>query len=103
MPPPAKVLADADVRLIVPAPVTVRFVDGAALKPPVPEIVQVPEPKASVLVELELLAMPPEAPDTVTLYVDASKVPETWLMADDELKLTVKASCRVNDPPGLSH
>ena len=32
MPPPAKVLAEPEVRLIVPVPVTVRFVDVAALQ-----------------------------------------------------------------------
>jgi len=51
MPPPAKVLADADVRLIVPVPVTVRFVDAAKFQGvPLPFKVQVPEPIVTVFV-----------------------------------------------------
>ena len=79
MPPPAKVLADADVRLIVPVPVTVRFVDTPADHAvAAPEIVQVPEPIASVLtfVLLVLTKGPEPVPVNVTLYVAASKVPE---------------------------
>lgn len=51
MSPPAKVLADALVRLMVPVPVTVRFVEVEAFQT-VPELEnnQVPEPIAAVLV-----------------------------------------------------
>jgi hypothetical protein len=76
MPPPAKVLADAEVRLMVPVPVTVRLVEVlVAQADVVPEIVHVPEPTAIVLVfELEEFT-PAAAPDRVTLYVAASNVP----------------------------
>ena len=70
MPPPAKVLADADVRLIVPVPVTVRLVDGSAshIVVPLPAIVQVPEPTAMLLtLEVSSALTPPVAPLMVTL------------------------------------
>ena len=84
--PPAKVLADADVRLIVPVPVTVRFVDVAADQGEVPAIVQVPEPIATVLVVVALVAT--EAPEEfkVTLNPFASKVPCETANTDDEHK-----------------
>ena len=75
MPPPAKVLAEAEVRLMVPVPVTVRLVEVAVFHPPVPAIVQVPEPIASVrVVALDAVKAVP-APNNVTLYVLASNVP----------------------------
>lgn len=75
MPPPEKVLAEPEVRLIVPVPVMVRF-DPLAVKPPTPASVQVPEPTAIVL-----MSEPPElnlafAPDNVKLNDDALNVPD---------------------------
>jgi len=101
MPPPANVLEDPLVRLIVPVPVTVRF-DPLTFHPPVPESVQVPELIASVLVALPWLATPPDAPEIVTLYPFALKVPDIWLNAEDDPKLVFSASCSVTVPPGLS-
>ncbi len=48
MPPPAKVLAEAEVRLMVPVPVTVRLVEGLTLKTE-PATVNTPDPSAMVL------------------------------------------------------
>ena len=76
MPPPAKVLADALVRLIVPVPVIVRFVElGAFQTVPEPAIVQVPEPTAIVRVPVPVLDKPLAAPLNETLYTAASNVP----------------------------
>ena len=66
-PPPANVLELALVRLIVPVPVTVRFVAVAALQPPVPAIVKVPEPIAIVLTEAPEVETPEAAPERVRL------------------------------------
>ena len=59
MPPPLKILVDAEVRLIVPVPVTVRFVAVAVFQPPVPAMVHVPEPMATVRVLLLEELKPP--------------------------------------------
>ena len=64
MPPPANVFADADVRLIVPVPVTVVIPAVADHALPLPWIVQVPEPKAMVLFAVPNVATDPA---TVTL------------------------------------
>ncbi len=101
MPPPANVLADALVRLIVPVPVTVRLVDVAVFHPPVPAIVQVPEPMASVLVVEPEEATLDALPDSVTLYPFASKVPVVTLMVPAVVLEQLNASCNVNEPPGL--
>ena len=67
MPPPAKVFADALVRLIVPVPVTVRLVAVVALKAvPLPETDKVAEPRAKVLVEVPEVLKTPEPPTIVT-------------------------------------
>ena len=50
MPPPAKVLAEPEVRLIVPVPVTDTFVPLMDQELDVPAIDQVPDPTATVLV-----------------------------------------------------
>lgn len=65
--PPAKVLVNADVRLIVPVPVTVRFVEVAQFQAeePLAAIVQVPEPIAKVLALDTVDEKPPE--DSVKL------------------------------------
>ena len=91
MPPPANVLADADVRLIVPVPVTVRPVAVAALQTVGdPAKVQVPAPMAAVRVfEFELLNVPAL---NVTLYPFASKVPVVKIKAAPEKEM-LKASC----------
>ena len=105
MPPPAKVLADADVRLIVPVPVTVRFVEVAAAHAVelAAGIVQVPEPTATVLARVladkSTVAL---APEKVTLYVAASNVPAFIRNAADTLTLVVNASCNVTEPEGDS-
>ena len=75
MPPPENDLVLALVRLTVPVPVTVRLVDVTALQPVVPAIVQVPEPTATVLVPVPDALTADDAPDNVTLYVEASNVP----------------------------
>ena len=75
MPPPAKVLADALVRLNVPVPVTVRSKDEIpTLKAEVParDVVHVPEPNAIVRTDKLAALMPPFI---VTLYPFALKVP----------------------------
>ena len=68
MPPPLKDFEEeADIKLIVPVPVTVRLVETAVDQAVVPESVHVPEPMAIVRVlVLEELA-PPVEPDKVTL------------------------------------
>lgn len=71
--PPAKVLADPEVMLMVPDPVTVRFVEveQSHAEAPAPLTVHVPEPNARVRVlELEEAKVP-----VVTLYVTAANVP----------------------------
>ena len=96
MPPPAKVLADAEVRLMVPVPVTVKFVEEI-FQPPFPAIVHVPEPTFMVLVfELELLNDDVE-PVIDTLYVPALKVPWVTVAVAEE-----RASCNVTEPDGES-
>ena len=97
--PPANVLVDELVRLIVPVPVTVRLVDVAAVQ--VPTNVQVPEPIPIVLVLLLLADTAPEAPDKVTLYVTALKVPAVIVSAEAEATFVIKASCKVTDPLGV--
>ena len=99
MPPPAKVLEEPDVRLIVPVPVTVRFVDVLADHEVVPAIVQVPEPTAIVLVVETLVATVELDEVNETLYVAASNVPEINVVVAEE---QVNASCNVTDPPGVS-
>ena len=101
--PPANNLADADVRLIVPVPVTVRPVALAAVKPVVPASDQVPEPIASTLVpELPGTKLIPAAlPLNVKLYPFASKVPLTSVRPNVPEVLVTKASCNVTDPPGV--
>ena len=96
MPPPAKVLADAEVRLMVPVPVTVRLVDVAVFHAVLePASVHVPDPTAMVLVfELDDETEPA---DIVTLYVPASNIPSVIVK---EVAADVNASCKVNDPPG---
>jgi len=102
MPPPEKVLADADVRLIVPVPVTVRLVDVAVLQAaPAPEIVHVPEPIAIVLVLELVLENVLEPLDKETLYEEASNVPLVTVKTPPTDWLKVKASCSVTDPPGV--
>ena len=101
MPPPANVLADADVRLIVPVPVTVRLVAVLACQAvPLPAIVQVPEPIAIVLVFVLLEDTAEDEPLRVTLYPFASNVPAVMLSAL-VVRLIVYASCSVTEPPGL--
>ena len=77
MPPPTNVLADALVKLIVPVPVTVKFVAVTALNA-VPDVAidHVPEPIAIVLVVVPetLYAAEPELL-SVKLNPFASKVP----------------------------
>ena len=102
MPPPSKVLADALVRLMVPVPVTVRLVEVAAFHPPVPDIANVPEPTAIVLVPVPDVATELDAPDNVTLYPLASKVPVDTVIAPAAFLSQTKAFCNVTDPPGLS-
>ena len=100
MPPPAKVLADADVRLIVPVPVMV--VDVFAVHPFVPATVHVPEPIATVFaVVVAVVLIPTVEPDMVTLYVPASNVPESILKALPFAFELAKASCKVTEPPGV--
>ena len=86
MPPPANVLAEPEVRLIVPVPVTVRLVDVEALHGEVPAIVQVPEPTATVLAVVVLVATEEPEEFNVTLNPFASKVPCVTANMDDEHK-----------------
>ena len=100
MPPPAKVLADAEVRLMVPVPVTVRFVEVAVHGFIALAIDHVPEPKERVLTKaLEPASTPPA--DIVTLYVAASNVPAIEYIAVDDPRFVTNASCSVIDPEGL--
>ena len=104
MPPPTNWFAEALVILIVPVPVTVKFVDVLLFQLFEPAIVQMllPDPKASVLT-LELLVKTPLIElERVTLFPFELKVPETRFMADDVAPLVAKASTRVTDPPGVS-
>ena len=98
MPPPANVLADALVKLMVPVPVMVRFVDVLADQGEVPAIVQVPEPTAIVRAVATDVATVEDALLKVTLKLFASNVPAIKVVVDDE---QVKASCNVTNPPGL--
>ncbi len=98
MPPPANVLADALVRLIVPVPVTVRLVEVLADHADVPAIVQVPEPIAIVLVVETLVATPELAEVNDTLYPAASNVPAINAVFAEE---QINASCNVTDPLGV--
>ena len=66
-PPPAKVLADALIRLIVPVPVIVSPVRPPFVDQTPPAKLQVPEPKAKVLVVETVLAKLVFAPENVTL------------------------------------
>ena len=103
MPPPVKVLADADVRLIVPVPVTVSPVEVAAFQPPELEIVQVPEPMFIdlIFVLAEEIAPCVDAPDNVKLYPFASSVPVVIVIAAAApAELTVHASCKTTEPLG---
>lgn len=106
MSPPAKVLADADVRLIVPVPVTVRLVDVLVFHPiePVaePAIDQVPEPTAIVLTADVVLTKDEPLPLKVRLYPFASTVPELSVTAPPLLLFVLKASCNVTEPLGVS-
>jgi hypothetical protein len=101
MSPPAKVLAEDEVRLMVPVPVTVRLVEVAAFHAVLePASVHVPDPTAIVLVfELDELTAEDD-PERVTLKVAASNVPFVIRNALD--KLVPKASCNVTDPFGVS-
>ena len=69
MSPPAKVLADAEVRLMVPVPVTVRLVDDEILHvgEALPPSVSVPELIAKTRVLVPDVSKPLPAPDSVTL------------------------------------
>ena len=86
----------------MPEPVTVRLVVVKVTHADVvPEIDQVPEPTAIVLV-LEFDELTPEAaPDKVTLYVAASKVPAVITKAFAVELLVTKASCNVTEPLGV--
>ena len=104
--PPAKVLADADVRLMVPVPVTVRFVDVAQF-----QIVAVLGARVHVpFIEIDLVFVFDESKLLEPLFVDESvqlnppslKDPEVRTKAPDaEVLLFVNASCNVTDPPGV--
>ena len=99
MPPPAKVLAEAEVREIVPVPVTVRLVEVAADHAvPLPAIVIVPEPIASVLVCVPESTNPVEAPEQLKLYPFISNVPD--VSVKDE-PVQVSESCNVTEPVKL--
>lgn len=103
MPPPAKVLAEAEVREIVPVPVTVRLVEVAVVHPPEFEIVQVPEPIAIVRMFEFAEEIPPcvDAPDNVTLYPFASRVPAVIVNAGAApAELIAQASCKTTEPFG---
>jgi len=61
----------------VPVPVTVRFVDVDVFHAVgLPASVQVPDPIANVRIFEFALEKPEPTPESVTLYVAASKVPE---------------------------
>lgn len=103
MPPPRKVLADPEVKLIVPVPVTVRLVTTAVSQAkPDPAIDHVPDPttivRTFVLDELTTAV----EPDKVTLNVEESKVPDVITNAVVESLVEVNASCNVTAPLGLS-
>ena len=67
-------MAEAEVRLMVPVPVTVRLVEAVVNTAPEPLKVQVPEPNARVLIFCEMDSK--FDPDVVVkLYVLASNVP----------------------------
>ncbi len=105
MPPPANVLADADVRLIVPVPVTVRLVDVPQLHEialDTPASVHVPEPISTVRVfEFEEVNRD-EALESVKLYPAAENVPLFKLKGVEPLALEVKASPKDTDPLRVS-
>ena len=102
MPPPAKVLADADMRLIVPVPVTVRLVEVVALKVvPEPAKDHVPLPKPTVLCAVADIANVDDAPLRVTLYTFALNVPIPTVNAPEPEALITSASCSVTTPDGL--
>ena len=97
MPPPANVLPEAPVRLMVPVPVTVRLVAVAQLQGIAETLrVHVPEPTATVLVDVPV----PMKLKEVTLYPLASNVPADKVNGADDA-LGVKASCSVTEPPGV--
>lgn len=78
-PPPAKVFADPDVRLIVPVPVVVSP-DPLAVKAAAPELVTTndpPEPKAIVrdVDPVDLNSFVPVAGENVSVYPFKSSVP----------------------------
>ena len=105
MPPPAKVLADAFVRLIVPVPVTVRLVKVPADHAVglAEGIIQVPEPTATVLASvLDDKSTVALTPEKVTLYVAALNVPAFIRNAADTFTSVVNASCNVTEPDGDS-
>ena len=84
-----KFLVEAEVRLMVPVPVTVAVLDRfqtVGLNPKV----QVPEPSDNVLI-LVLDELTPPA-DRVTLYILASTVPATSPIAAAAELLDVNAS-----------
>ena len=91
-----KVLAEPEVKLIVPVPVTVSPVEVALHTVPEPVRVHVPEPMAAVLVLVPLRLTPP----VVILYEPASKVPVV-IINDCPLAVNVAASCNVTDPDGV--
>ena len=99
-PPPANVLVDALVSLMVPVPVTVHPVDGFVLHVE-PAIVHTPEPTATVLVDDPPPAKTLELPDKVTFFPLASKVPAVNVSAVTPDKLVLNASTSVTDPPGV--
>ena len=97
--PPLNVLALALVRLIVPVPVTVSPVEiMLTTDAPDAAILQVPEPKAKVLVfapeERTALDIPHEE---VKLYVEASNVPAIC----EKPLFSASASNNVTAPPGV--
>ena len=101
--PPAKVLADAFVRLIVPVPVTVRFVDVAVFQAvPLPASVHVPEPEAIVRMFVFEEDTWLFTPDKVTLNPFASNVPRVIDKATEVLELPVYASNSLTVPFGES-
>ena len=65
--PPKKVLADAEVRLMVPVPVRVRLVEVEVSHPPDPASVHVPLPTAIVLTPVAALENDDAAPVNDTL------------------------------------
>lgn len=87
-------------RLIVPVPVTVRFVAAFMFQPVVPPTTKVPEPTATVLATV--LVADDAPPANVTLYPFASKVPAAITNADAVVRLAVRASCNATDPLGVS-